>query len=150
MFITALPQSTAEVERTFFHLNNNKNKLSDFLAVCTLEAIIKSSENFPGDFERLTHLHGKARKIYFEKFENSEAVGAITVETLSPFLCDCELQPAGELQGIMLNIYCQRCWLILEDIKTIFFNNVWLCRCSGDFCKCNDACFTHVILILHS
>jgi len=43
-----------------------------------LEAIIKSSENFLGDFERLTHFNGKARKIYFEKYENSEAVGAIT------------------------------------------------------------------------
>jgi len=49
--------------------------------MCTLEAIIKFSENFPGGFEvklRLTHLHGKARKTHFEKFENSEAVGAIT------------------------------------------------------------------------
>ena len=101
MFITTLPQSTADVERTFSHLNNNKNKLSDIdhiLTVCTLEAIIKCSENFPGDFERLTHLRGKARKIYFEKFENSEAVGAITDEILSPF--PCELQPAGELQRI--------------------------------------------------
>jgi len=46
-----------------------------------LEAIIKSSKNFPSDFEvnqRLMHLHKKARKTYFEKFENSEAVGAIT------------------------------------------------------------------------
>jgi len=67
-------------------LNNNKNKLSDCLAVCTLVAIIKSSDNFPGDFEvnqRLMHLHGKARKTYFEKFENSAAVGAITDETFS-------------------------------------------------------------------
>ena len=71
MFITALPQSIAEAERTFSGLNNNKNKLSDCLAVCTLEAIIKSSENFPGDFEvnqSLMHLHGKARKTYFENF----------------------------------------------------------------------------------
>jgi len=84
VFVTALPQSTAEVERTFSGLNN-KNKLSDCLAVCTLEAIIKSSKNFPGDFEvnqRLKHLHGKARKTCFEKFENYEAVGAITDETL--------------------------------------------------------------------
>jgi len=70
VFINALPQSTAEVEITFSRSNNNKNKLRNRLAVCTSEAIIKSSENFPGDFEvseRLMHLHGKARKIYFEK-----------------------------------------------------------------------------------
>jgi len=38
-----------------------------------LEAIIKSSENFPGGFEAnqiLTHLSGKTRKENFEKFEN--------------------------------------------------------------------------------
>jgi len=29
------------------------------------------------------HLHGKARKTYFEKCENSEAVGIITDETFS-------------------------------------------------------------------
>jgi len=55
--------------------------MRDRLVVCTLEAIIKSSENFPGYFEvneRLTHLHGKARKTNFEKFENSEAVDAVT------------------------------------------------------------------------
>jgi len=33
-----LPQSTAEFERNFFHLNNNKNKPSDFVVVCTLQA----------------------------------------------------------------------------------------------------------------
>ena len=84
VFITLLPQSTAEVERTFSRLNNNKNKLRDCLVECTLEAIMKSSENFPGDFEvnqRITHLHVKARKIYFEKLENSEAVCSITDET---------------------------------------------------------------------
>jgi len=67
-------------------LNNNKNILRDRLVVCTLKAIIKSSENFPGVFEanqRLTHLHGKARKTNFEKFENSETVDAITDETFS-------------------------------------------------------------------
>jgi len=37
VFITALPQNTAEVERTFSHLNNNKSKPKDCLAVCTLE-----------------------------------------------------------------------------------------------------------------
>ena len=41
--ITALPQSTAEVERTFSKVNNNKTKLRNSLAVRTLETIIKSS-----------------------------------------------------------------------------------------------------------
>jgi len=71
--------------------------------VCTLVAIIKSSGNFPGYFEvnqRLVHLHGKARKTFWK---NSEAVGAITDETFP-----CELQPAGEFQGIMLKIYCEK------------------------------------------
>jgi len=85
-FITAFPQSTADVERTFSRLNNNKNKLRDCPAVCSLEAIMKSSENFPGDFvvnQRIIHLHVKARKTYFEKLENSEAVGFIIDETFS-------------------------------------------------------------------
>ena len=49
----------------FSRLNNNKNKLRDCLAVCTLEAIIKSSEKFPGDFEvnqRPRHLHGEEKE----------------------------------------------------------------------------------------
>jgi len=47
-----------------------------------------------------------------------------------------------ELQRIMLKIYCEMCWLILVDIEIIYFEkNMWLC--SGGFCKCNDACFTH-------
>jgi len=48
--------------------------------------VIKSSENFPGDFEvsqRLTHLHGKARKTYFAKLENSEAVAAMSLHFFS-------------------------------------------------------------------
>jgi len=85
VFTPALPQSTAEAERTFSRLDNDKNKLRDCLAVCILEAI-KSGENFPGDFEVneiLMHLHGKARKTYFEKLENFEAVGTITDEAFS-------------------------------------------------------------------
>jgi len=40
-----------------------------------------SLENFPGNFEvnqRVKHLHVKARKTYFKKSENSDAVGSIT------------------------------------------------------------------------
>jgi len=58
--------------------------------VCTLEAIIKSSENFPGVFEvnqwgkdlGIYELHGEAKKNIL-KNQNSEAVGAITNETFS-------------------------------------------------------------------
>jgi len=81
--ITTTPQSTDEVERIFSHLNDSKNKLRDCLAVCILEAIIKSSENFPGDFEvnqRLTHFAWQSKEKYFDKLENSEAVGATTGE----------------------------------------------------------------------
>jgi len=64
--ITALPQSTVSVERTFSGLNNNKNKLRDCSAVCCLEAVIESNENFPGDFEvnqrLIMHSHVKASK----------------------------------------------------------------------------------------
>jgi len=66
-----------------------------------LEAIIKSGGNFQGDCEvnqRVVHLHGKAKKTYFEKFENYEAV---TDETFS-------LQIATSWRVvIMLKIYCQ-------------------------------------------
>jgi len=58
--------------------------------VCTLEAIIKSSENFPGVFEvnqrgtdlGIYELHGEAKENIL-KNDNSEAVGAITNETFS-------------------------------------------------------------------
>jgi len=87
VFITALPQSTAEVERTFSCLNYNKNKLRDCLAVCTLEAIklnlVRIFQVTLKSTKRFMHLHGKARKTYFEKIENPEAVGAIIDETFS-------------------------------------------------------------------
>jgi len=72
-------------------LNNSKNKLRNRLAVCTLEALIKSSEKFPGDWSQLKTcaFTAKARKKYFE---NSEAVDSTIDDT-----CLCELQPAGEL-----------------------------------------------------
>jgi len=60
----------------------------DSLAVCTLQAKIKSSKNFPGDFEvnqRLRHLHGEAKENML-KNQNSEVVGVTTNET---FLVNC-------------------------------------------------------------
>ena len=73
--ITALPQSTAEVERTFSKVNNNKTRLRNALAVRTVEAVIKSSEAYPTNFEvneKLANLHSKARKSYMERFSEQD------------------------------------------------------------------------------
>ena len=83
--ITALPQSTAEVERTFSKVNNKRTKLRNSLAVHTLEAIIKSCEAFPSNFEvqgRLTDLHGMARRSYMDRFSESDRTNNERVETL--------------------------------------------------------------------
>jgi len=50
--------------------------------------------------------------------KNLKILKLLVLSLMRPF--PCELQPAGELQGIMLKIYCERCWLILEDIQIIF------------------------------
>lgn len=74
--ITSLPQSTAEVERTFSKLNANKTKLRNSLAVRTLEAIIKTAENYPSEVVvngRLAHLYSHARKNYMDKHTETEA-----------------------------------------------------------------------------
>jgi len=42
-------------------------------------------------------------------------------------------------QGLC-QIYCQGCWLILEDIETIFLKKTDMWLCSGVFF--NDDCFT--------
>ena len=73
--ITALPQSTAEVERTFSKLNNNKTKLWNRLSVKTLESLIKTCERFPSSFEMtpsLRKLYSNARSSYFSKYSESE------------------------------------------------------------------------------
>ena len=51
--------------------------------------------------------------------KNLKILKLLVLSLMRPF--PCELQPAGVLQGIMLKIYCERCWLILEDIEIIFF-----------------------------
>lgn len=69
--MTSLPQSTADVERTFSKLNANKTKLRSCLAVRTLEAIIKTAETFPLRVDintRLNHLYTNARNKYMEKY----------------------------------------------------------------------------------
>ena len=73
--VTALPQSTAVVERTFSKLNNNKTRLRNSLAVRTLETIITSSEAYPTNFEvneKLTNLHSTARKRYMERYSEQD------------------------------------------------------------------------------
>jgi len=52
--------------------------------VCTLEAMIKSNENFPGDFEvnqRLMHLDAEGK--HFENLKKSDSIGAISNEIFS-------------------------------------------------------------------
>jgi len=44
--------------------------------------------------------------------KNLKILKLLVLSLMRPF--PCELQPAGELQGIMLKIDCERCWLILE------------------------------------
>ena len=83
--ITALPQSTAEVERTFSKVNN-KIKLQNALAVHTLEAIIKSNQAYPTNFEvneRLTNLHSKARKCYMERYTEQDRSNVESLETFN-------------------------------------------------------------------
>eukprot|EP00112_Aurelia_sp_Birch-Aquarium-sp1_P014236 Seg306.6 transcript_id=Seg306.6/GoldUCD/mRNA.D3Y31 product="Zinc finger protein 862" protein_id=Seg306.6/GoldUCD/D3Y31 len=75
--VTALPQSTAAVERTFSKINNNKTKLRNGLAVTTIEAIVKVSERFKKNFEvdeRLVNLHSKARGAYMQKYADADLV----------------------------------------------------------------------------
>lgn len=58
--VTAPPQCTAVVERTFSKLYNNKTKLKNALGVRLMEAIAKVNEEFPGNFESnqpLAELH---------------------------------------------------------------------------------------------
>ena len=74
--ITALPQSTAAVERTFSKVNNNKTKLRNSLAVNTIEAIVKVSERYTNNFEideHLVQLHGKARNAYMQKYAEKDS-----------------------------------------------------------------------------
>ena len=69
------PQSMAVVERTFSKINNNKTKLRNAFGVRTMEAIVKVSEEFPGNFEsnkRLVELHLKARANYMQKYADQE------------------------------------------------------------------------------
>ena len=81
--VTALPQSTAAVERAFSKINNNKTKLRNSLAVRTIEAIVKVSEAFPTNFPvnaRLTTLHSKARNTYMERYTEKQRQATEDIE----------------------------------------------------------------------
>jgi len=62
---------------------------------------------------------GKQRK------HNLKILKLLVLSLMIPF--PCELQPAGELQEIILEIYCERWSLILEDIEIIFFEKKLTC-----------------------
>ena len=73
--LPAIPQSTAEVERTFSKVNANKTKLRSSLSVYTLQVILRANEYFPSSFAvnaRLTALHGNARSSYMSRFPEAE------------------------------------------------------------------------------
>jgi len=54
--------------------------------------------------------------------KNLKILKLLVLSLMRPFPCEGELQRlARELQGIMLKIYCERCWLILEYIEINFF-----------------------------
>ena len=81
--ITALPQSTAVVERTFSKINCNKTKLRNRLAVHTIEAVIRVGEGLPGCFEvsaRLSSLYSSATGSYMERYNNNDREDVENIE----------------------------------------------------------------------
>ena len=83
--VTALPQSTAAVERAFSKINLNKTKLRNCLVIRALEAIVKVCEKFSTNFamnDHLVRLHANARNSYMQKYaeKDIEAFENIVVE----------------------------------------------------------------------
>ena len=73
--VTALPQSTAEVERTFSKVNGTKTEVGSRLAVQTMEAMLKCSKTFPSTFEvdqRMVHLHGESKRNHMAKYTDDD------------------------------------------------------------------------------
>ena len=84
--VTALPQSTAAVERTFSKISNNKTKLRNALSVHTVEAIVRTSDYFSTNFDvddKLVGLYSKARGKYMERYNAKERSAAEDMENLN-------------------------------------------------------------------
>ena len=84
--VTALPQSTAAVERTFSKVSNNKTKLRNALSVRTVEAIVRTSDYFSTNFDvddKLVGLYSKARGKYMERYNAEERSAAEDIENLN-------------------------------------------------------------------
>ena len=84
--VTALPQSTAAVERTFSKINNNKTKLRNALSVQQVETIVRTSDCFSTNFDvddKLVGLYSKARGTYMERYNAEERSAAEDMENLN-------------------------------------------------------------------
>ena len=80
--VTALPQSTAAVERTFSKISNNKTKLRNALSVQQVETIVRTSDYFSKNFDvddKLVGLYCKVRGTYMEE----ERCAAKDIENLN-------------------------------------------------------------------
>ena len=84
--VTALPQSTAAVERTFSKISSNKTKLRNALSLRTVEAIVRTSDYFSVNFDvddKLVALYSKARGKYMERYNAEERSAAEDIENLN-------------------------------------------------------------------
>ena len=73
--------------------------------------------------QRPRHLHVEVKENIL-KNSNSEGVGAITNETFS-LLIAISWSVARDYAWI----YCQRCWLILENIAVMFYEKIDMSLC---------------------
>ena len=84
--VTALPQSTAAVERKFSKICSNKTKLRNTLSVRTVEAIVRTSDYFSTNFDaddKLVGWYSKARGAYMERYNAEERSAAEDMENLN-------------------------------------------------------------------
>ena len=84
--VTALPQSTAAVERTFSKISNNKIKIGNALSVRIVEAIVRTSDYFSTNFDvddKLVGLYSKTRGKYMERYNAEERSAAEHMENLN-------------------------------------------------------------------
>ena len=81
--VTALPQTTTAVERTFSKISNNKTKLRNALSVRTVEAIVRTSDYFSTNFDvddKVVCLYSKVRGTYMERYNAEERSAAKDIE----------------------------------------------------------------------